>query len=721
MNWIRSIFSRKQVETVSQKEPEVPASQVDQNAVRIGADNPITKLEEDALGRIKPASSFAKQLLALDPSEGVVVGVLGPWGSGKTSFVNLSQAFLKESGVTVLEFNPWMFSGADQLVQFFFIELAAQLKLRPSLAEIGELVEDYGDTFSGLGWLPVIGPWIERGRVVTDILAKILQRKKEGVRASQNKLREALKKIDKPIVVVLDDIDRLSTPEVRDVFKLVRLTANFPNIVYLLAFDRYRVEQALGEQGIPGRDYLEKILQIGIDLPAVPSHVLNSQIFKAIDSALEDIESPGNFDSEVWPDVFMEVIQPLIRNMRDVRRYAAAIHGTVRDLDGQVALVDVLALEAIRVFLPDVFHSLHASIDGLTATTNGYGYGYRDESPRLKEQIENLVSAGGERAECVRDLVSRLFPGGARHLGGSHYGDDWTNRWLRERRVAHEDVFRYYLERIVGEHLQTFSDAENAWARITDKTAFESYLQSLPIERLQDVISSLEAYEDEFGVEHAVPATIVLLNLLPTLPNRQRGMFDLDTGMVVGRVVYRLVRALKEPDAVEIAVKEILPQIQSLSSKEKLISIVGYRENAGHKLISEAAAKTLEAKWRAEVRAATPQQFADEAGLLWTIWRTRKEAESEEPELIVPDTPAVTYALLKSARSETQSQSLGSRTVRRKPQLAWEILVELYGSEDILRARIEQLKATPPDDIGDLFELANKYFAGWRPRNFDDD
>jgi predicted KAP-like P-loop ATPase len=719
MNWIRSIFSRKQVETVNQEEPETPTSQVDQNVVRISADSPITKLEEDALGRIKPASSFAKQVLALDPGEGVVVGVLGPWGSGKTSFVNLSQYFLKESGVTVLEFNPWMFSGADQLVQFFFIELAAQLKLRPGLAEIGELVEEYGDTFSGLGWLPVVGPWIERGRVVTDILAKILQRKKEGVRASQNKLREALKKIDKPIVVVLDDIDRLSTPEIRDVFKLVRLTANFPNIIYLLAFDRYRVEQALGEQGIPGRDYLEKILQIGIDLPAVPSHVLNSQIFKAIDSALEGIENPGHFGSEVWPDVFMEVIQPLIRNMRDVRRYAAAIHGTVRDLDGQVALVDVLALEAIRVFLPDVFHSLHTSVDGLTATTNGYGY--RDEPPRLKEQIENLVSAGGDRSECVSNLISRLFPGGARHLGGSHYGSDWKNRWLRERRMAHEDVLRYYLERVVGEQLQAFSDAENAWARITDKTAFESYLQSLPIERLQDVISSLEAYEDKFGAEHAVPATIVLLNLLPSLPDRQRGMFDLDTRMVVGRVVYRLVRALKEPDAVEIAVKVILPQIQSLSSKEKLISIVGYRENAGHKLVSEAAAKTFETEWRAEVRAATPQQLSDEAGLLWTIWRAIKEAESEEPELVVPDTPAVTYALLKSARSETQSQTMGSRAVRRKPQLAWDILVELYGSEDILRARIEQLKATPPDEIGDLFELADKYLAGWRPKDYDDD
>jgi predicted KAP-like P-loop ATPase len=719
MHWIRSLFSRKGFNTVDQETTQPPTSQVDHKMDRISADNPITKSEEDALGRVKPASSFARQVLALDSSEGVVVGVLGPWGSGKTSFVNLSQVFFKESGVTVLDFNPWMFSGADQLVQSFFIELSAQLKLRADLAEIGELVEDYGNTFSGLGWLPVIGPWIERGRVVTDIIAKTLQRKKEGIRASQSKVRKALEKIDKPIVVVLDDIDRLSTPEIRDVFKLVRLTANFPNIIYLLAFDRYRVEQALGEQGIPGRDYLEKILQIGVDLPAVPDHVLNSQIFRAIDASLENIENPGRFDSDLWPDVFMEVIQPLIRNMRDVRRYAAAIHGTARDLDGQVALVDVLALESVRVFLPDVFHSLHASVDGLTTTTSGFSH--RDEPPHLKEQIENLVRAGGEQEESVRNLVRRLFPGGERHLGGSHYGGNWSNRWLRERRVAHKDVLRYYLERVVGDQLQAFSDAENAWATITDKAEFESYLQSLPVERVQDVISSLEAYEDDFGAEHVVPATIVLLNFLPQLPERQRGMFDLDTALVVGRVVYRLVRALKEHDAVEIAVKEILPQVQSLSSKEKLISIIGYRENAGHKLVSEEAAKTFEDDWRAEVRAATPQQLAGEAGLLWTFWRAKREAVSEEPELVVPDTPAITYALLKSARSETRSQSMGSRAVRLKPRLAWDVLIDLYGDEDVLRDRIEALKATPPSEVGDLFELADKYLSGWRPKDFRED
>jgi predicted KAP-like P-loop ATPase len=719
MRWIPSLFRRQHADSVTDNASQQPAPRIGNNADSIAADNPITNPEDDALGRVKPARSFADQVLALDSTEGVVVGVLGPWGSGKTSFVNLARGRLKESGVTVLEFNPWMFSGADQLVQAFFVELSAQLKICADLAEIGKLLEDYGEAFSGLGWLPLVGPWIERGRAATKILAKLLQHRKEGIGGRRSKVRGALAQFGKPIIVILDDIDRLTTPEIRDVFKLVRLTANFPNVIYLLAFDRVRVEQALGEQGIPGRDYLEKILQIGIDLPAVPADVLNSQIFKAIDAALSKVENPGHFDSNTWPDVFMEVIRPLIRNMRDVRRYAAAIHGTVRDLGGQVALVDVLTLEAVRVFLPDVFRGMHAAVDGLTTTSDGYG-GCGD-SPHLKQQIDTLIKAAGERGEAVRNLVQRLFPGGQRHVGSSYYGGDWKNSWLRERRVAHEDVLRLYLERVMGERLQAFADAENAWARMIDRNAFESYLRSLPIERAQDVISSLEAYEDQFGPEHVVPATVVLLNLLPALPERQHGMFDLDTRLVVGRVVYRLVRALKDPRAVEAAVREILPQVPSLSSKLELITDVGYREGAGHKLVSEAVAKALEKEWRAAVRAASPETLARETELLSTLILTKRDAGPDEPALVIPDSPGVTYALLKSARSEVQSQSMGSRAVRRKPRLSWDALVELYGNEAILRQRIEALKATAPDDIGDLLELGDKYLGGWRPKDFDDD
>jgi hypothetical protein len=61
---------------------------------------------------------------------------------------------------------------------------------------------------------------------------------------------------------------------------------------------------------------------------------------------------------------------------------------------------------------------------------------------------------------------------------------------------------------------------------------------------------------------------------------------------------------------------------------------------------------------------------------------------------------------------------MGSRAVRRSARLAWDELVELYGDQEVLRERIEKLKATEPESVDEqLFQLADKYLGGWRPND----
>jgi hypothetical protein len=401
----------------------------------IRSDNPIRRDEDDALGRAGAARSFARQVLGLDASEGVVVGVLGPWGSGKTSFVNLARNEFEAEGVSVLEFNPWMFSGAEQLVQSFFAELAAQLKIRPGLAEIGREVGEYGDSFAGLGWIPFVGTWIERARVAAKLIGKASEQRKDSVLVRRSKLQKALANLEKPIIVIIDDLDRLTTPEIRDIFKLVRLTASFPNMIYLLAFDRKRVEDALDESRAPGRAYLEKILQIAIDLPAIPDQVLGRQILSTIGDALSGIENTGPFNEEAWPDLFAEIVRPLIHNMRDVRRYAAAIRGTVIALEGQIALVDVLCLEAFRVFLPDGFAHLHGAVDGLTSTAD---FGASGSCPRILPELTTLSSK----------LQLILQVGHREDIGLKLVSEDASNHFERSWR---EEVRSSPIERLLRE------------------------------------------------------------------------------------------------------------------------------------------------------------------------------------------------------------------------------------------------------------------------------
>ena len=686
----------------------------------VTSDNPIRCLEDDTIGRAVVAKSFARQVLGLDAKEGVVVGVLGAWGSGKTSFINLARTEFEGGGVPILDFNPWMFSGAEQLVESFFSELAAQLKIRPGFEAIGKDIEEYGEAFSGLVWLPVLGPWIERGRSLSKVVSQFLQRRKEGIGGRREKLQKALCRIDHPIVIVLDDIDRLSSSEIREVFKLVRLTASSPNIVYVVAFDRARVEKALSDEGVPGRDYLEKIIQLAVDLPAIPAQVMDRQIFGALDSALSGIDNPGPFDDQVWPDLFSEIVRPLVRNMRDVRRYTVAVRGTVNALNGQIALGDVLALEAIRTFLPDVYGNLHTAVEALT-TASGMSYGSLSDPPHLKESVDSLMQASATHQRLVQSMITRLFPAAQRHVGGSHFGGEWAKDWLLNRRVAHGDLLRLYLERVAGEDLQAFTDAERAFGVMTDRTAFDSYLQSLDVNRLEDVIKSLETFEAKFLPEHVVPGATVLLNLLQALPDRPRGMFDFDPRLVVSRVIYRLLRSIKDSNLTEQAVKAILPELTSLSVKLELITIIGYREGVGHKLVSEDVATELEKAWRSDVLTARSSGLVNEYDLFRVFLVAKVYGSVNEPPLAVPDVPEVTLVTLRTSRTEASSQSMGSRAIRRSPRFAWDTLIELFGGLDEFNSRINRLKESKPQGEDELLKLVDKYLTGWRPGNLRED
>jgi predicted KAP-like P-loop ATPase len=681
----------------------------------LNTDRPIESSDEDKLERAGSAQVFADGVLELDSSKGLVVGVLGPWGSGKTSYINLARETFKASGAHLVDFNPWMFSGVDRLIEAFFSEVSAELKLLPQLNEAGKELEEYGELLSGFGWVPIIGPWAERARIVIRLVGGGLKKTKGGTNARRKQVERALAKLDKPVVINLDDIDRLTTQEIRQVFQLVRLTANFPNVIYVLAFDRNRVEQALTEEGVPGRAYLEKILQLAIDLPMISGEVLQSQIFETLNTALANVENSQEIDPNVWPSVFFEIVRPLLRSMRDVSRYGLAVRTTVTSLQGQVALADVLALEAVRVFLPDFFAAIPTAIDALTTVSDG-SFG-RSGGDQQKAEIEALIRRAGDQAEIARSVLKLLFPASRRHIDNYYFSYDSKAQWLRERRVGHESILRLYLERVQSPPLKAHLAAEKAFAVLGDGPALSNFLRSLSSEIIEDVISGLEVFEDKYTPEQVVPGVTSLLNFMPSIPERQRGMLDFGTRMKVTRVTYRLLRSLGDPTKIEDAVREILPHLNHLSLKWEVISDVGYRENSGHRLVNEEAARSFETAWREEVQRATVEQLEADPDLLSVFLEAKRNLGEGESAPSIPSSTAITHRLLKNARSDMLSQSMGSYTVHREPRLDWNALVSVFGSESEVLDRIDHLLGSATSIEDEFRALVQKYRDGWRPDN----
>ncbi|SCF19265.1 KAP family P-loop NTPase fold protein [Micromonospora saelicesensis] len=686
-------------------------------------DNPISGAEHDLLKRSVGAANIAGGIRDVDASGGYVVGVFGPWGSGKTSIVNMiGEALRAEPALPVIEFNPWMFSGTDELVQTFFRELAAQMRLKgPKVAAIAESVNTYADLLSPVEALPVVGAWFNRFRGATKVIAEYQEKRKGSIADQRHKLAVELAKLDRPIVVVIDDIDRLESTEIRDIFKLVRLTASFPNLVYVLALDRVRVEAALGQSGFDGRAYLEKIIQLGIDVPSVPNSVLLRLLGESLQEAVSDLGVLERFDEEAWPDILMEIVRPLITNMRDIARYCAAVRATSRTLGSQVEFVDVLALEAIRVFLPDVFQSVVAGRDGLT-TTSSASFNPRYENPRLKEQVDAVVAGGAKKPEVVKALIERIFPAARRHIGSNNYDSSWQSGWLRGRRVAHPDVFALYLEQVSNDGMRAFGNAEAAFALLDDERALDALLRSCEISELEDVVSALEAFETEFPVDAVVPASRVLLNLLPDMPERPRGIMTLvDARLVVVRVVLRLLRRLETPDEVMDAANSILPEVPHFASRFELITIVGYREGAGHRLVSETDAKVLEKQFHEQLAAAPSSRLANEKGLLRLLYSPKFFGDDADVVHVDPKDIPLCRALLLDAQSIVRSQQVDRRSVQKSVRMNWDVLVEVLGGEPAVKEAVDALRSTADDELNSAIELADKYLSGWRPSEWGDD
>lgn len=168
-------------------------------------------------------------------------GLEGPWGSGKSSVIALTTAYLTENGDgrwKVVQFTPWATSGTEALLAEFFATLANVAPEATGAKALRDRLTSYADIARPIAAIiPVVGAGlVEASRTAEERLRKPWNLAFAEVSAE-------LAKLETPILVVVDDIDRLQTSELLDLLKVVRLLGRFPGVDFLLAYDeRTRVE-----------------------------------------------------------------------------------------------------------------------------------------------------------------------------------------------------------------------------------------------------------------------------------------------------------------------------------------------------------------------------------------------------------------------------------------------------------------------------------------------
>jgi predicted KAP-like P-loop ATPase len=438
-------------------------------------DKPINSPDDDALGLSSFADALAISLTQMAPEEGLVLSVEGEWGSGKTSALELMHkrivirelarerklsleqvegrtwsaieaewVELKDIRQThIVRFNPWNFSGQENLVKAFFREVGLAIGHPPNGA-VAKAIKKVSDYLPSVGFLVGGGVGLATGGVAAGgvgsgagrAVAESAQRKLNKTRSLEelkSELSDALRKSEKVIVVVIDDLDRLLPSEMRALFSLVKSLGDLPTVRYVLSFDRNVVISALAK-GLDGveAEFLEKIVQVPLKLPPPWNHEIRALFFDKLNSTIGESEPS---DPERWRHVYTGAVAPYFETPRDVARFTNTFRVIWPNVVGDVDLTDLIILVVLQIFEPAMFDIVFQNIELLS----GEEISWDD-----KKIVSRFDTEKANDPEAAKKALSHLFPVLAKEWNSHTFDRDVYLRKREQRRICTREYYRNY-------------------------------------------------------------------------------------------------------------------------------------------------------------------------------------------------------------------------------------------------------------------------------------
>jgi predicted KAP-like P-loop ATPase len=712
------------------------------------ADRPIRSKSEDLLGRSAFAESLAAVVEGWTGNDSLVVALYGPWGIGKTSIKNMVLENLRRGGAgapTIVEFNPWQWAAQDQLADAFFREITLALgkedetKVAKQRAERFSAYAAYlkvgshiasgirpllAFAFAVAGFLGLGGSfvpsWLKPYLAVVSLLSlgfaafiawssdfaekaatafSSLQKLKEkNLQERKAEVAELLRQLKSPILVVIDDLDRLTADEVRVVFQLIKANADFPNLVYLTLFQRDIVEQSVGKWTCgSGKDFLEKIVQVGFDVPQVEQSKLQRILFARLDEILADPKFGKNFKLGRWINLFTPGLAPYFRTLRDVYRYLGVLDVRVAGMaprgSFEVNPIDLIALEVLRVFEPGVFHLLPGSKERLTRPNDPRGGKNISEIEKEEKlRLDSLAAAAHKESRAhAEEILKQLFP---------KVSTGNQDQYYRELRVCHPDVFDRYFLLSIPEGEISQADLDSLLASTGKRDELVSKFNELRKRGLLAVaLDRLEAYKQKIDLNDAVPFIASLFDIGDDLPEGQPGIFAISTWMHASRIIRWYL--MEEPDVAKrhSYLAEAMNMSEGLYLPVMKVALETDSQREGRatseRLLDDASVDDLKKILVEKIRkAAESGRLAGQPNLgtllgVWAEW-----AGPDEPKLWVENFTQTGEGLVVFLEAMT-GKATSSGSGDSLPQELWYMqlkIVERFIDPEAVASRLEKLK-----------------------------
>ncbi|ERK99219.1 hypothetical protein O999_01120 [Pseudomonas putida LF54] len=746
----------------------------------IGSEAPIRTKAEDRLRRAEYADRIATVLSQLSPREGRVFAIRGGWGFGKSSLKNLITEQLKtrDTGASWLDFNPWQWGDSSAIARALFGQIADRLGGSHSKKayERAAQLRRYGSILTGasaplkkasgsktvssvlthssiiliataVGFeLPSVAK-VVLGLAVLSVVVLLAgrimmylgrDRTSETLDQIREDLETRLRELERPLIVFVDDIDRLEPEQIRVVLKQVKANANLPNIVFVLLFQPSIVESALNPVANgDGRAFLAKIVQASFDLPAVPATLVHSLLGEELTQLAGRYANEANGFSETrWGNVYVSYIQPSVRNLRDARRLLSSIavhlplHASGEALE--VNIVDFLLLEAIRVFEPDLHEAMLLERDLVLQKRRIRGDNRDDEhradAKRLLEKVPEC------RRDVAQEAITELFPTLAWAFGGMAFGNDFQQTWVTQKRVCTPRYFpRYFeLQTAVGEI------SEVSFLKFLDASANEVTLNAMIAELeadalLPSLVARLDESVDRLPVANAATLLTSMFSIAQKLVHLRGDGFSspwISAWRSISWYIRRVPAELRDR-----LLTDALRETKALSVAAMLIHL---SDPADHKpergrdfepVLDLETVQAMKAVWLQIIRsrADSDQSLIDQPDLLRLLFVWEKyEGSAAKPHQWVRQTIQTDegFAIMVSHMMSTgTTHSWGDRVSKPHHSFNRETVQELIGIE-VAKARCDAINFADFPDYEKALTIFLRHVEVWlglrEPDPFDD-
>lgn len=695
------------------------------------ADTPISDPKLDRLGRAGFASSLAASILALKGQDSFVIGLCGPWGSGKSSVLNLLVSELegsrKKDKPLVLHFNPWWFSGQDRLLQAFLQQLGAAInrveKDKPVKKASG-LLGKLSTVLKPVSLIPLVGEYAKIAQEAAASASEMTNQYAEALAADLQQIRkeinELLGQLPHRIIIVMDDIDRLTAGEIGQLFAILKAVADFTNTVYVLAYDERVVRRAIKSTlGISGKTYLEKIVQLPIDLPAPDRTTLYQLFLEQLQELLGDQPESASATTD-FGNVFHDGLKHFLVTPRACKRLVNVLRFTLPPLRGEVYWPDIVGVACLTAFAPQVIRVIS------THTEQFVGHSEHREDRKEAERFHKgwLGSVNAPDRNAVEGIVRRLFPRADHALGGSMYGGDWEARWRVELRVRSEAHFEKYFRLSVPSGAMSEAEWQEFVGLMEDRDAFRKRLLETcgRTGRRGFVTQAKEALDrlKDFLKIQASPAQarqvfLAVMEVGDELADTKDkdvvgGFFPITNELRVCWLVQQALAKLDIPsDRVEV-IEEALKQRVGLHTAAELVKVMGYehgmysssddgRTSLEPPLIPKEKVEELAKLVVQKIEtAAADGSLADHPSFMGLIWHWRlfgKEESSREWVCQLAASDENLVKIIRQMRGEIQSQSFSDRVMTATPHVDCEYLCKFVPALEARRRCADILDAGP--------------------------